>query len=243
MSNLSPEEQLEQRVRDSAPLLERLEDIRKRVGGMCSERRGPKMTIPVAWYDDDFFIATTVRDAIDALRPLETRAVCNSLSAERIQELAEASQLAYCPGWVHQGRGADNLASFAQLVIREVQPKPSHDFPKEPHQKLKIYANEDENPWSYRDDDKLSEDVAFMRYWRDVAFYWKERQPSVPPLNGLQQARAIIEALDPYVGAGARGAGLSGSDAVSAPVYAYRDTLLDKIDEAIERAPEPEGSR
>lgn len=67
IANRSKEQVLEQRVRDSAPLLERLADIRKRVGHMCANHRGPKMTIPVAWYDDDFFISTTVKDAIAAL--------------------------------------------------------------------------------------------------------------------------------------------------------------------------------
>jgi hypothetical protein len=29
---------------------------------MCSEGRPPKMSIPVQWNDDDFFICTTLRD-------------------------------------------------------------------------------------------------------------------------------------------------------------------------------------
>ena len=57
---------LESRVREM-PLLERLSDCGKRIGKMCSEGRPPRMTIPVHWDDDDFFIATTLRDAKDAL--------------------------------------------------------------------------------------------------------------------------------------------------------------------------------
>lgn len=56
-----------QQVRDSAPLLERLDECQKRIGKMCSERRGPKMSIPVNWQDDDEFICTTLRDAMNAL--------------------------------------------------------------------------------------------------------------------------------------------------------------------------------
>ncbi len=34
---------------------------------MCAEGRPPRMKIPVAWDDDDFFIATTIADALTAL--------------------------------------------------------------------------------------------------------------------------------------------------------------------------------
>jgi hypothetical protein len=67
--NLTAEEQLEKRVRDSAPLMKRLEEITKRIAHMCANHHGPKMSIPVEWYDDDFFIATTIKDAIAALTP------------------------------------------------------------------------------------------------------------------------------------------------------------------------------
>lgn len=60
-------EDLEKQVRDSATLKERLEICRALIGKMCSEGRPPKMTIPVQWYDDDFFIGTTLKDAIEAL--------------------------------------------------------------------------------------------------------------------------------------------------------------------------------
>lgn len=60
-------EELEKRVRDSGELCDRLAECRRRLGDMCGEHRGPRMTIPVAWYDDDFFIGVTLQDAIDAL--------------------------------------------------------------------------------------------------------------------------------------------------------------------------------
>mgnify|MGYP001606486769 CR=1 FL=1 len=52
---------LESRVREM-DLLTRLEECERRIGRMCSEGRCPKMSIPVQWNDDDFFICTTLRD-------------------------------------------------------------------------------------------------------------------------------------------------------------------------------------
>ena len=63
------EESLKARVRET-PLIERLNESRKRIAAMCSERRGPKMTIPVEHYDDDFFICTTLEDARDEVARL-----------------------------------------------------------------------------------------------------------------------------------------------------------------------------
>src|SRR5574338_999661 len=56
-------EELEQKVRESGSLSERLESCRARIGKMCKERRPPKMTIPVQWDDDDFFMSVTIQDA------------------------------------------------------------------------------------------------------------------------------------------------------------------------------------
>jgi len=66
------EESLKARVRET-PLIERLNESRKRIAAMCSERRGPKMTIPVEHYDDDFFICTTLEDARDEVARLKER--------------------------------------------------------------------------------------------------------------------------------------------------------------------------
>lgn len=62
---MNKQEELEQKVRESGSLAERLQSCRERIGKMCSEHRPPKMTIPVHWDDDDFFISTTLKDAID----------------------------------------------------------------------------------------------------------------------------------------------------------------------------------
>lgn len=60
------QEELEKKVRESGSLEERLQDCRRRISKMCREGRPPKMTIPVQWDDDDFFISVTLQDAIAA---------------------------------------------------------------------------------------------------------------------------------------------------------------------------------
>lgn len=60
------EQALEARVRET-PLPERLRMCRKMLGKMCSEGRPPRMCIPVQYDDEDFFIATTLKDALEAL--------------------------------------------------------------------------------------------------------------------------------------------------------------------------------
>ena len=68
---MSKEDELKQRVRESGTLTERLESCRERIGKMCKEGRPPKMTIPVQWCDDDFFISVTLQDAIAAQKSVE----------------------------------------------------------------------------------------------------------------------------------------------------------------------------
>jgi hypothetical protein len=74
---MSRQEELEGIVEESGPLLERLEQCRSLIGRMCSEHRPPKMTIPVQWYDEDFYINTTLRDTaaeLARLRAIEAAA-------------------------------------------------------------------------------------------------------------------------------------------------------------------------
>jgi hypothetical protein len=61
------QDELEKQVRERGTLEERLMQCRERIGRMCSEGRPPKMTIPVQWDDDDFFIGVTLQDAIAAV--------------------------------------------------------------------------------------------------------------------------------------------------------------------------------
>jgi hypothetical protein len=46
----------------------------------------------------------------------------------------------------------------------------------------------------------------------------------------LRDAIARAKAIDPYAGAGARGAGLLGSDAISEYARAYRDAIHDALE-------------
>ena len=63
-------EMLEARVRET-PLGNRLKECQKRIGNMCAELRGPKMSIPVEYYDDDFYICTTLADAQATVEALQ----------------------------------------------------------------------------------------------------------------------------------------------------------------------------
>ena len=64
------EEALKERVRKT-PLVERLQDCAKRIGAMCAEGHGPRMSIPPEHFDDDFYICVTVDDAKDRIAHLE----------------------------------------------------------------------------------------------------------------------------------------------------------------------------
>ena len=67
-------ETLEARVRET-PLVDRLKECQKRIGNMCAELRGPKMSIPVEYYDDDFYICTTLADAQAMVEALQAQLV------------------------------------------------------------------------------------------------------------------------------------------------------------------------
>lgn len=64
-------EELEQKVRESGSLFDRLDSCHTRIGKMCSEGRPPKMTIPVNWDDDDFFISVTLVDSQEYIRHIQ----------------------------------------------------------------------------------------------------------------------------------------------------------------------------
>lgn len=67
---MSTKEKLEEQVREQ-DLLTRLELCQRMIGKMCSEGRPPKMSIPVQSQDEDFFICTTLRDAIHYYKAVE----------------------------------------------------------------------------------------------------------------------------------------------------------------------------
>lgn len=76
-------ETLGRQIRSSATLLSRLEDCRRRIGKMCSQRRPPRMTIPVQWDDDDMFISETLAEAITEIKKLQDSAAANTAEVEQ----------------------------------------------------------------------------------------------------------------------------------------------------------------
>jgi hypothetical protein len=46
------------------PIKDRLATCREMIGKMCKEKRPPRMTIPVQWNDEDFFISNTIADVL-----------------------------------------------------------------------------------------------------------------------------------------------------------------------------------
>lgn len=56
-------------------LIARLDDCQSRIGKMCSEHRGPRMSIPARPdYDDDLVICQTIRDTMEHLRQADQQA-------------------------------------------------------------------------------------------------------------------------------------------------------------------------
>lgn len=108
-------EELEAAVRKSGKLSDRLIKCRERIGKMCSELRPPKMTIPVQWDDEDFFINSTLNDAVRELHEL-TNAV------KRI--LAEPYGCSLCdsgvPRNLEKGHQPDCPYELARLAIQRI---------------------------------------------------------------------------------------------------------------------------
>lgn len=77
---------LEARVRET-PLIERLELCSAMIGKMCKEGRPPKMTIPVQYSDEDFFINTTLHDAAEAIsKPIPMILNCPNCGMQHVDE-------------------------------------------------------------------------------------------------------------------------------------------------------------
>lgn len=85
------QEEYEQRVRDSDLLEVRLDKCHTMIGNMCKERRPPKMTIPLQWSDEDFYISVTIADAIKELGRLrgERDKYSQYLSPEDWEEVSD----------------------------------------------------------------------------------------------------------------------------------------------------------
>lgn len=74
-----------------APLQERIEESAKMIGMMCSESRPPKMSIPAQWYDEDFYITETLKQAGRRIADLERQ---NKLLRAALNEVRYSE---YCP--------------------------------------------------------------------------------------------------------------------------------------------------
>ena len=57
----------------SIPLETRIVAAQQMIGKMCSQSRPPKMTIPVQWDDEDFYITNTLGDARERIRMLDAQ--------------------------------------------------------------------------------------------------------------------------------------------------------------------------
>lgn len=84
------EEKLKTRVRE-IPLKERTKMCRKMIGDMCSKGRPPKMTIPVQWDDEDFFINTTLKDLENTIYglPIEIERLVGRIASNMEKEAAD----------------------------------------------------------------------------------------------------------------------------------------------------------
>lgn len=56
------------------PLQERIVRSQEMIGQMCKESRPPKMTIPLQWQDEDYYITNTLADAAARIQALEALA-------------------------------------------------------------------------------------------------------------------------------------------------------------------------
>ena len=52
-------------------LLDRLQRCIEIIGDICKERRRPKMSVPVHYSDEDFYVVNTVKDAFDLIQRWE----------------------------------------------------------------------------------------------------------------------------------------------------------------------------
>lgn len=115
------EETLKARVRET-PLLDRLNECRKRIGNMCAEGRAPRMCIPVQHDDDDFFICTTLADA---------QATVEALQRER-DKLREATKVicGHCcePMAIPSKAILQSQLSALQALVRAAVSAPGKDW-------------------------------------------------------------------------------------------------------------------
>ena len=124
-------EELKQRIRET-PLDERLDNAKRRIGRMCSEGRPPRMTIPVQYDDDDFFISTTLADAQATIADLQGQvkdaqeglSLCeHELGSVRIDRAILQQRVAQLEGEIkrYAGCGHDHSTAWWQLRYEDLQ--------------------------------------------------------------------------------------------------------------------------
>ena len=92
-------EEIAKEARDSAPLPERVESCRKRIGEMCRNGRPPRMSVPVRYEDDDVFIGVVLDDCaalhitVEALRVAAGRMVRAGTLEEKLTANVEFAQV------------------------------------------------------------------------------------------------------------------------------------------------------
>lgn len=117
-------DELQQAIR-GVPLSERIERCTRIIGKLCSEGRGPRMSVPVQWDDDDIFITTTLtdlgteRDAL-AQRLAEMEwAKNNAESALYRHGYKQSCDIPACncgDQWNHGGHAAERLREISDAL-------------------------------------------------------------------------------------------------------------------------------
>lgn len=105
-------ETLEARVRET-PLVDRLKECQKRIGNMCAELRGPKMSIPVEYYDDDFYICTTLADAQATVEALQAQL---EQEREKVKGLEKEAERLRIVNRGHINEGFKDMKTIEELT-------------------------------------------------------------------------------------------------------------------------------
>lgn len=98
------EKKLLGRLRETS-LRERIEIAQAMIGHMCRDGRPPKMSIPVQWADEDFYITNTLADAAARIEGLET--LRNFIQIKREDAERDAARFR----WI-----IEHPATFAQMA-------------------------------------------------------------------------------------------------------------------------------
>lgn len=109
--------ELRERLR-SIPLAERLAQIPDRISKMCAQGQPPRMSIPVQWNDDDWFITYTVKDALAAIsaRPTADIAVLAEEAGRQIIDRLNG-EIAHCVPARLLFDAVDDLPGIVKIIL------------------------------------------------------------------------------------------------------------------------------